>query len=72
MTNDIDPRTLDYEALAESLTNGNRSHVAAELSLTSNPAWALLRLGRQLVSHGDEPLDVIVNLQGLIEDRWSR
>ena len=66
-----DPRELDYDEIAESLTNGNRSWVAERLAETANPAWALLRLGRQLVSYGEDPLDTIVNLQGLIEDRWD-
>jgi hypothetical protein len=63
---------FDYDELAESLTNGNRGHVAAELAESSNPTWSILRLGRQLVSNGDDPLDVIVNLQALVETRWEQ
>lgn len=67
----MDPTELDYTYLADSLICGNRSHVAEQLAETTNPAWALLRLGRELVAAGADPLDTIVNLQALVQNRWD-
>jgi hypothetical protein len=65
---------IDYDELYESFVNGNRTWVAERLKESSNPAWSVLRLVREMISAGDETLDYcfvdeVVSLQSLVERR---